>query len=343
VKQVGAQAARFCKKPDPTSWAFLLFGDDDGIISDAALALRIALSGKNSDLETITLDQDNIKREPALLFDALEARSLLGNERLIRVQITGDKIAALLIEAISLGETSPDRFGAKLLISAGSLPKKSKIRTRIETAKHATALHFFSDEAADVATLVKAKLAEHAITIEEDALAGLVNELPGHRGMANQEIEKLALYGHQLERPINIKDVRILSTVDADHALHDLVDDILGGQIGPAQAGLDRLSISGTSPISILRALQRQAMRLLQAHALSGSGGDIGMKLRPPVFRNQWPAFRKHMTLWPPKRLARILERIYEAESAIKQAGPTGQAILQKLVGELSLAASRAK
>jgi len=89
VKQVGAQAARFCKKPDPSIWAFLLFGDDAGIISDASLSLRIALSGKRSDVETITLDQDQIKREPAILFDALEARSLLGNDRIIRIATTG--------------------------------------------------------------------------------------------------------------------------------------------------------------------------------------------------------------------------------------------------------------
>ena len=73
------------------------------------------------------------------------------------------------------------------------------------------------------------------------------------------------------------------------------------------------------------------------------SQGDIGMKLRPPVFKNQWPAFRAQMSLWPPKRLARILERIYDAEAKIKSAGPIGQAIIQKLIGDLSNAAARAK
>lgn len=343
MKHIGAQAVRFCKKPDISFWAFLLFGDDEGVISDASLSLRTALSGKRADTETITLDQDSIKREPALLFDALEARSLLGNDRIIRIAVTGDKIAALLLEAIALGESSPERFGAKLLITAGALPKKSKIRAGIESANHAAALQFFSDETGDVSALIKAKLASEGLTIEEDALAFLVAELPGHRGMANQEIEKLALYGRGLERAINAKDIRMLSTVDADHALHEVIEATLSGNIGAAQAGLYRLTVANTSAISILRALQRETSRLLQAHAFSGAGGDIGMKLRPPVFRNQWPAFRQQMTLWPPKRLARILERIYEAEAAIKQAGPTAEAIIAKLIGELSQAAAKAK
>jgi len=201
VKHVGASAARFCKKPDPACWAFLLFGDDDGVIADASLSLRIALSGKRSDAEIISLDQDHIKREPAILFDALEARSLLGNDRIIRVTTTGDKIAALLLEAIKIGDSAPDRFGAKLVITSGTLAKRAKIRAGIEAAKHAAALQFFSDETGDISAMARAKLNAQKVEIDDDALALLVSELPGHRGMANQEIEKLALYGRNRARP----------------------------------------------------------------------------------------------------------------------------------------------
>lgn len=342
MKFAGAQAAKFCKKPDPATWAFLLFGDDDGVIGDAASALRHALCQHPQDAELITLDQDDIRREPAILFDALEARSLLGGDRIIRVRTTGDKIAALLLEAIGLGEDAPGRFDARLIISAGSLQKRSKLRTVIEGAKHACALHFFADDAGDLAGLARAKLASRKVDIEDAALDMLVADLPGHRGMANQEIEKLALFGHGLGRPIATADIKALSTTDAEHALHDLVRDTLAGKTALAHAGLDRLMIAGTSPISILRALQRDVTRLLQAHALAGAGGDIGMKLRPPVFKNAWPVFRAQMSLWSPKRLARILERIYDAEATIKNAGPAGTPIVRRLIGELSAVAERA-
>lgn len=341
MKLVGAQATRFCKKPDTGQWAFLLFGDDDGVIADSAIALRVALSGGSADTENITLDEDEIKREPAVLFDALEARSLLGNDRIIRIRTNGDKIAALLIEALDTAEQTDNRYDAKLIITAGSLQKRSKLRAYAEGAKRAAALQFFSDETADVATMARAKLAECAVEIEDDALAILVGDLPGHRGMANQEIEKLALFGHQLGRAIEVADIRALSTTDTDHALHELVDATLAGDAGLAHSGLDRLMVAGTSPISVLRALQREATRLMQAHALTGTGGDIGMKLRPPVFKNMWPAFRAKMGIWSPKRLARMLERIYEAEEMIKSAGPTGAAVLTRLIADLSNAAAQ--
>lgn len=343
MKLAGAQAVRFCKKPDPGCWAFLLFGGDDGVVSDAAIALRVALSQSGSETENITLDEDDIRREPALLFDALEARSLLGNDRIIRVRTSGDKIAALLLEAIALGDESRNRFDAKMIITSGALQKRSKLRTHIETAKHAMAMHFYEDETGDVADIARKKLAMHRVEIEEDALALLVSELPGHRGMANHEIEKLALYGHDLGRAVSVNDVRALSTTDIDHALHELIDATLGGHVGAAHSGLDRLMVAGNSPISVLRALQREVTRLLQAHALMGSGGEIGMKLRPPVFKNAWPAFRQKLGIWSPKRLTRVLERVYDAEEMIKSAGPTGDAILQRLIADLSHAAEQAR
>ena len=344
MKLVGAQAHRFCKKPDPKIWAVLLFGNDNGVVADGAQALRLAFSDKTDDAETITLDQDHIRREPNILFDALEARSLLGNRRIIKINVSGDKISSLLLEAIALGEAHADRFEAKLIITAGALAKRSKLRAKMETCQHSAALQFFEDELTDIGARTRDKLSADGLEIEEEALALFIAELPGHRGLANQEMEKLALYGRGLGRALSSKDIRILSTSDIDHALHDLISATLAGQVHAAQSGLERITLAGTSPISILRALQRESNRLLLAHTLMGTGGgDIGMKLKPPVFKNKWPAFRATLALWSPKRLARVLERIHDAEAQIKTAGPIGAAIIQKLIGDLASAAERAK
>ncbi|MEM9669672.1 MAG: DNA polymerase III subunit delta [Pseudomonadota bacterium] len=343
MRLAGAQAVRFCEKPKAGIWAFLIFGEDEGVVTDNALVLRTALAGIATDTEFITLDEEDIKKEPAILFDSLEARSLLGARRVIRVRTTGEKASSLILEAIAMGEADPERFDAPLLITAGTLGKRSKLRSTIESAQNAAALHLYSDTSENAAALVREKLQSEGVEITDSALATFAADLPGHRGLANQEIEKIALYGRGLERPLNITDIRSLSTTDSEHALSELVRTTLQGQLPESVRGLDRLMISGTSPISILRAVQREASRLLQAHKLAGSGGDIGMKLRPPVFKSDWPAFRSLMGLWSPKRLARILERIYEAEASIKQAGAMGDAQIRHLLLDLSKAAAAIK
>lgn len=341
MKLAGTEAAKFCTRPKAGPWAYLVFGEDDGVVSDNALALRSALSA-SPDAEHITLDEDEVKREPALLFDALEARSLLGHERVLRLRTSGEKASALVLEAVALGEADPGRFAAPLIITAGALARNSKLRSGIEAARHAIALHVFSDEIADLAGLVRARLQADGVTVGDAALAAFVAHLPGHRGLANQEVEKLCLYGKGLGREIGAADLRALSTTDTDQALAELAGLAFRGNGAGATAALAATLNAGTSPISVLRALQREAERLLRAHALSAGGGDIGAKLRPPVFRTDWPAFRNLMALWPPKRLVRTLERIYDAEAQTKQAGPLGEALLRQLVADLCLAAERA-
>ena len=348
MRLAGQQAALYCEQPQnggsgSAPWAFLIFGEDEGVVVDNALALRTALAGDAVETEFITLDEEEIKKDPVVLFDALEARSLLGATRILRVRTTGEKATSLILEAVALGEGAEQRFDAPLIVTAGALAKRSKLRTGFETATRAMALHLYSDTSADMADLIQSKLKAEGVEIDEKALALFAGDLPGHRGLANQEISKLALYGFGLNRPLGVDDIRALSTTDVDHALMDLVGATFGGRPADATRGLDKLMIAGTSTISVLRALQREAGRLAMAHSLASTGGDIGMKLRPPVFRSDWPAFRNMLALWSPKRLARVLERVYDTERQTKMAGPLGEAALRQLITDLSSAAAAAK
>ena len=198
----GKKAASFARKPDPKFWAVLAFGEDEGLASDNGQLLISAWAGKAKHADVTLLDDDAIRKEPALLFDALEAVSLLGDPRVVRVRTSGDKIAKLLIDAIEEGDKSEGRFSAHLLIETGSLQKKSKLRGAAEAAKLTACLQFFADEGADIEQRVKQALKESGVEIEPDALRLFVGDLPGHRLAANAEIEKLALYadGHGTQR-----------------------------------------------------------------------------------------------------------------------------------------------
>ena len=339
MKYSGKKAESFLQKPDPACWAVLVFSEDEGVANDGA---RSILS-KWGELELITLDEDAIKREPALLFDTLEAQSLLGDDRAIRIRTSGDKIAALLVEAVGMADQAPGRFAARLVISAGALQKRSKLRAGFEAANTAAALQLFEDDAGNVADLVRAALDDAGASAEPGVIEAFTGDLPGHRGLARQEIEKLCLYAHNLGRPISISDIHKLNATDIDQALGFAISSALDGNGNQAMQMLDRVLITGASPITILRAIQRESQRLLQAHEMGGLQGNIGMKLRPPVWQSDWPAFSKRLRSWPPKRIARIIERVYEAEQQVKIAGPSGTPVLRILMKDIARVAAGPK
>lgn len=338
----GRQATTFCKRPDDKIWAVLAFGEDEGLAADAATALIKAWTPKNQQLEVISFDDDSIKKEPSLLFDALDAVSLLGDERVLRIRTKGDKIAALLVEALTTGDASPDRFAAKLIIEAGALATKSKLRKFAESANHTACLQFFADQAEDVTQRVEAALLSAGMAIEPDALALFVGDLPGHRTLANSEVEKLILYAMNLGRAVNTTDIRALCATDLEHDMSAAIRATLSGQIASAHSALDRLDQIGTSPISILRSLQMEVTRMLDAHTKVAAGnGNPGRMLRPPVWQSDWPAFRQRLSIWPTRHLLRVLERIYDAERQAKTAGPSAGPAVRMLMNDLAKVADR--
>ena len=340
----GTQATSFSRKPKPEIWAVVLFGEDDGLANDAARTLLKAWTPKNATLDVTVLDDDAVKKDPGLLFDALEAVSLLGDPRAIRLRSSGDKIAALLAEAFKAGDETPGRYAAKLVIEAGALPSKSKLRKAALDARTTAALQLFADEAEDIEQQVKAALLEMGAAIDADALSAFVGDLPGHRAIANAEIEKLALYARGLGRNVSVGDIRSLSATDIEHDLSTAIRATLDGDLAIAHAALDRLAVAGTGGISILRALQRETLRMLDAHEKIDAGiANPSMKLRPPVWNTEWPAFKKRLGKWPTKRLMRVMERIYDAERTAKLGGTVADVSVRMLMNDLARAAEMAR
>lgn len=339
----GKQAESFARRPGDDVWAVLAFSEDEGLASDTAQAVLSAWGGKTP-LDVTVLDDDAVRKDPSLLFDALEAVSLLGDKRGVRVRTSGDKIAALLVEAIETGDASPGRYAAKLVIEAGSLQAKSKLRVAAEKASRTACLQLFAEEAGDIGERVRAALMAEGAVIEDDALVLFTGDLPGHRAIANAEIEKLALYARGLGRAVSVSDIRALTATDLSQDMSGVLLAALDGRPADAHNALDRLNEAGTSPISILRSLQMETLRMLAAHEkVAGGDANPGRSLRPPVWQNEWPAFRSRMNTWTPKRLMRIMERIHDAERQAKTAGASAEPIVRLLINDLVRVAEAAR
>jgi DNA polymerase-3 subunit delta len=324
MKLQGNSAERFAKKPDPACPFVLIFGDDEGVVADAANTLIEAWT-RLSPATVLTLDEDEVKRDPPKLFDALEAVSLLGESTIIRIRTKGEKLFALMKDVLAL---SPERVAAKLVLQNGSLNTRSKLRTAFEAAQNAAALHLFPDSDADMSELVRKFLKDRDIEIEAEALSDFVGGLPGHRSLANAELEKLAVYAHNLGRAISTSDVRALCETNADENARRAVLLALSGEPEDAQAEMDRVLDAGLSPISLIRLFEMEASRMLDALALQGEGGapNVGMKLKPPVWKSDWPAFQARLRKWPAPRLTRLVERLHDLELMAKSPGGAGLA-----------------
>ena len=320
-------------KSDTSPWCALVFGDDDGVVNDLADEIADVWTNKASGAaRQITLDDDDIRREPHLLSDRIETGSLLGEVEIVRVRTSGEKISKPVLDLIARADQMPAGFANRLLVLNGSLNKRSKLRTTIEQSKSAAAIQVYSDTTESLKSIVQDKLATFDVEIAPEALEDFVGLLPGHRGLANQETEKLALYGKGLGRPLSVSDVREVCRTDAEDSVRDLAQAALSGEPDRTQAEYERVIESGTTTISVLRVLEMEIRRLLQARGLLGTGGDIGKRLRPPVWGSEWPAFRARLDLWSATSLTRLLSAVHDMEMQAKTAGAASDPALRLLL-----------
>jgi len=121
-----------------------------------------------------------------------------------------------------------------------------------------------------------------------------------------------------------------LATADGDHLT--------------AQRVLDRLFSEGTSPIPILRALQRhfQRLHLLAGLINKGKSADQALaSLRPPAHFRVAARLRAQLQTWPAERLGSALDLIVTAEIDCKTTGMPTNEICSRAVMQLARAAAR--
>lgn len=333
MRLAGQRALAFCEKPQGRSRIALVFGSDPGLVSTSADQLAERWAPGIDPFNIVKLSDDDLKRDPQLLADELVARSLLGGDRLVRVRIDKETSAKPVIDVladIDNGVLAPE---AAWIVEGGDLGKTSKLRGAFEASESAQALQLYADDEATIGDLVAKRLAAAGIVMEPPAMSAFIAELPGDRRLALSELEKLELYAIGLGRAVTAQDVALLASAEQPRGADDAADAAILGDAAQATLSINRYLDAGGNPISALRTLHFRMMRVLDAVA---SNAGSGMRLRPPVFEREWPAFSRAMRDWRAAAIQRTFNRLYEAEKSCKQAGAPSEAILRNLIHRIA-------
>ncbi|MGE3248707.1 MAG: DNA polymerase III subunit delta [Hyphomonadaceae bacterium] len=320
MKIAGAAARRFLDKPDPAIRAALLYGPNRSFISDGAQALiSFALKGSDDPFALTKLTDDEIKKDKARLADALVAQSLLGGPRVAwaRIETSGGDDAILA----ALKEIENGAEGATLIVEAGDIGGSSKLVKAFEAATHAASMAFYEETDAERSAFARALLKDEGVTVSKDAADALDALLPADRGLARQEIQKLAAFAHGSKDALSADAISALLPDEGESALDESVNAAVSGRAGEAAEALAR--VEGLSGVSAIKAMERRMLRLLEARTLMDKGlsaQDAAGKLRPPVFWKERDAFQAQLARWPSARVLRALDALWAAERAAKQA-----------------------
>jgi DNA polymerase III subunit delta len=319
MKAPPSAVRRILAAPDPSLRAALVYGPNHALAAEAAQKLIAhALGGEKDPFALTRLLEEDIRKDKARLSDALAAQSLLGGASCVWLRIDAEAQNETILAALKEIESGAPR--AFLVLEAGEIAGKGKLVGAFEAAGRAIALPFYEESEAERAAALKALIQERAMNLSPDAQDLFLAEAPVDRILARAEIEKLALFGHQLGRAISLEDVTALSIANPAPELDEAV---IAAASGKRALAIERLSQSDAAAVQAIRALQRRVARLLEARLLVEGGvpvGEAGDRLKPKVFWRERDLFAAQVRVWSLAKLRAAQAALWAAEVRAKTA-----------------------
>lgn len=329
------EAPGYFAKPDPTATGLLIYGADAMRVALRRQEVIKALIGENGEdeMRLARIAAADLRKDTALLLDAIKAQGFFPGPRVAFVEDAGDGLTEVI--ATALGEW---REGdAQIIVTAGQLAARSKLRKLFEDHKTAYATGIYDDPPGRdeiEASLRAAGLAD----ISSDAMAALTDlarTLPP--GDFRQTIEKVALYKLNDTTPLTPDEVALSAPNTLEAGIDDALNIAAEGKAHELGPILRRLEAQGVGPVGICIGATRHFKTLhMVASDPGGAGAGIG-KLKPPVFGPRRDRLQRQASAWGMHKLERALSMLLDTDLTLRSSAEVPQmAVMERTLLRLA-------
>ena len=318
MKLSARDAAAFFRKPDPAAPALLIHGDDVMRVALRRQETVAALIGPDgeSEMRLTRLQAADLRRDPAALLDAVKAVGFFPGARVALVEDATDALADTLSAA--LADWRPG--DAQIVVTAGALPAKSRLRKLFEGHKTALSAQLFDtpptrDEIA--ADLSRAGLRDP----DRDAMAAL-EDLARALGPGDfrQVLDKIALYKLDDPAPLSAADVAANAPASVEADVDEICHVLAEGRSGDIATVMARLQAQGVTPVSLLITGARHFRTLYALASAPGGPAQAIGRMRPPIWGPRRDRMLRQAGQWRLDRLEEALVHITDTDLKLRSA-----------------------
>lgn len=339
MKLAPRDAARFFAKPDTRRAGILIYGSDAMRVALKRQDVIAALIGPEGEAEMrlTRMDGAEVRREPASLQDAQKAVGFFSGQRAVLVEEASDGVAAVCMAALDAFRDGD----AMIVVTAGSLGPRSKLRVAFEKHANALAAAIYDDPMGR--DEIEAELRRVGMgEIGRDAMGELETLARSlEPGDFRQTLEKVSLYKHSDPAPLSSDDVLALAPATIDAALDDLLHAVADGNVADVVALLRRLHGQGTQPLALILGAERH-FKTLHGAACDPSGPEKGIaSARPPVLWKMRDRMARQARRWGRDRLEHAVSLLLETDLALRSAAQVApqEAVIERVFIRLATVA----
>ncbi|MGC1502960.1 MAG: DNA polymerase III subunit delta [Sulfitobacter sp.] len=308
-------ANAYFKSPDKDKTGLLIFGSDAMRVALKRQEFLKALLGTQAEEEMrlTRIPAAELRREPAMLMDAIKAIGFFPGPRAAFVEDANDNIAQILLN--TLKDWQPG--DAQIVVTGGDLKKTSKVRKAFEAHPNGYAVAIY-DNPPDRAEIER-MLSDAKLTPDNDAMAALTDLARAiDPGDFRQTLEKLSLYKLNDDAPLSADDVTACAPTsteaDVDDILH-VVAEARARDIGPV---MSKLQAQGVTAVN-LTIMATRHFRTLYRIAANPGAPIYGVRDRDRVARQS--------KSWGAAKLETALSVLTDTDLTLRSAGQNAPAI----------------
>jgi DNA polymerase-3 subunit delta len=316
VKLSTRDATAYFAKPDPARTGLLIYGADAMRVALRRQEVIKALIGPEGEdeMRLARISAADLRKDPALLLDAVKAQGFFPGPRVAFVEDASDGLADTIGAALADWKDGD----AQVIVTAGQLNARSKLRKQFEEHRNAFATGIYDDPPSRdeiERALREAGLAD----ISTDAMAALV-ELSRvlDPGDFRQTLEKISLYKLNDASPLSVEDVEISAPQSVEAGIDDVLNIAADGDAHRISPVLRRLEAQGIGAVGLCIGATRH-FRTLHTVAADpgGAGAGIG-KLRPPAFGPRRDRIQRQASSWGMMKLERALALLLDTDLTLR-------------------------
>jgi DNA polymerase-3 subunit delta len=330
----------FAARPDPARPIVLVYGPDAGLVRERTDAIiKAAVDDPTDPFSLARIDGDTLSDEPSRLVEEAHTVPLFGGRRAVWVKAGARNFAAALEALIA----APPAADCRVVIEAGDLKKNAPVRVMCEKSAAAAARPCYADGERDLARLIDEEMRAASLSIAPDARTLLLSLIGGDRRASRNEIRKLALYAQGKER-VEIDDILAVTADASALELAGLTDAAFAGRANDVETQFDKARAAGTYPGAIVSAALRHAIQLHKARSSIDDGGSADRALYmfvPPVHFRRKGAVEAALSAWTAPRLERVIAQLAEAALDTRRRASLAEAITERALLAIAVAARR--
>ena len=307
---------------------YLLYGKNEGLKSECINKIL------NKDVGKIyNYDEKQIKDEIETFYENILSDSLFENSKIIIINRATDKIYEIIQDLINR-----NIYNVKIIINAGILETRSKIRSLFEKQNNLVCIPTYPDTTETLSKLAATFFRKEKISISQQNINLIIEKCSGDRNNLKNELNKIKNYLIE-KKQISSQEILKLVNLSENFEISELIDNCLAKNKNKIINILNENNYSTEDCIIILRTFLTKAKRILKLAIEFEKNKDISKTInsaKPPIFWKEKDIVRIQLNKWKPKKIKELINGINNIELETKKNNNNSILILTNFILEKS-------